>query len=71
VISLSVPTYPNLLKLSLEDVSQAWEFLKECADSNQLLTLPPNLQHLSLEEWHLLERLLQQEMYLKSQHPLQ
>lgn len=65
------PEYRNLPSLSLEDVSLAWEFLVESAQSEDRLLPPPNLRHLSMQEWHLLSFLLNRELELKDRNPLQ
>ncbi len=62
-----LPHYPNLSDLSLEEVSQAWSFLAQAAQSEENLEPPEHLQHLSGPEWGLLSYLLHKELHLKAQ----
>jgi hypothetical protein len=63
--------------MSPELVSQAWEFLVNLPPPNLLdpepeFPQPPeNLSHLTDSDWYLLDSLLNRELKLKEQSPLQ
>ena len=57
---------PFYSRLPLHQISLAWDCLY-----NDLPNLPPELSHLSSEQWLELANLLSHQLYLKQQSPLQ